>query len=113
MEVLLSRLQSLDAHSLCVRFGHDTVELCDYCLSFADFALFALSATTLTHLPIIVLVEPMTVKGSGTRRLSRSWGVGILVAAAEVKALSLWTFSSTMKIEVIMVSIFTPIQLRN
>jgi len=84
-EALLSRLQSLDARSLYVRFGHDTVELCDYCHSFADFALFALPATTLTYLRTIVIVGLMTMKGSGKRRW-RSWGVGILVVAAAIEA---------------------------
>ncbi|KAF8325786.1 uncharacterized protein EI90DRAFT_3128323 [Cantharellus anzutake] len=90
VEALLSRLQSLDARSLYVRFGHDTVEHCDYCHTFADFALFAFPSAAMTYVQTIALVGLMTVKGSGKRRW-RSWGVGILVTAAVVEAWILTT----------------------
>jgi len=67
-EALLLRLQSLDARSLYVRFGHDSVELCDYCHSFTDFALFALPPAALTYVRTIALVWFMTMKGSGKHR---------------------------------------------
>lgn len=72
------------------RFGHDTIQGCEYCQGFWDFALFALPAMLLDygwHMSIYGLI---TMRGTGRERL-RTLGTGILVSAAVLEAYYLCT----------------------
>lgn len=66
-EALLTRLQSIDVRGYYVRFGHDTIQRCEYCHSFADFGLFMLPFTGLQYMRTIILVGLMTIPGTGKR----------------------------------------------
>ena len=72
------------------RYGHDTIQDCDYCQGFWDFALFALPAMLLDYMWHMSLYGLITMRGTGRERL-RALGTGILVSAAVLEAYYLCT----------------------
>ncbi|KAG8997409.1 hypothetical protein FRB94_007686 [Tulasnella sp. JGI-2019a] len=83
LEFLLSRLQSFDARTYYVRFGHHVVTTCTWCQSYNDYVLYYIVNVTLEYLRTSMLVTIMTMKGSGKRKW-RTWTLaavfGFLVA---------------------------------
>lgn len=66
-EAILTRLQSIDVRGFYVRFGHEAIQRCDYCRSFADFGLFVAPLVGLQYMRTTILVGLMTLPGSGKR----------------------------------------------
>lgn len=66
-EALLTRLQSIDVRGYYVRFGHETIQQCDYCHSFTDFGLFVIPFAGLQYMRTAVTLGLMTIPGSGKR----------------------------------------------
>ncbi|KDQ08809.1 hypothetical protein BOTBODRAFT_37667 [Botryobasidium botryosum FD-172 SS1] len=91
LESLLSRLQSFEVRTSYVRFGHDAVQKCAYCLSFDDFWLFALPGLMLSYIRTLAVVGSLTAIGSGKRRF-RWWAVGAVIGGF---VLELWTLQTT------------------
>ncbi|KAJ3811690.1 hypothetical protein F5876DRAFT_39076 [Lentinula aff. lateritia] len=85
IERVLTRLESAAMRLLYVRFGHDAVATCEFCISWDDFSLYVLPSALWDYLREVCIVGALTLRG--TRHAQhRSFSVGVLVAAAMFEA---------------------------
>ncbi|KAJ7249468.1 hypothetical protein C8J57DRAFT_1136754, partial [Mycena rebaudengoi] len=68
LETLLKHLGSFDVKTYYIRFGHSVVSNCDYCLSFEEFAMFALPRTLISYIWECAVTGLVTISGSGRER---------------------------------------------
>ncbi|KLO14041.1 hypothetical protein SCHPADRAFT_967202 [Schizopora paradoxa] len=85
LEMLLKRLNSFDARTYYIRFGHDTLLKCQHCVGFYDYALFAFPRPFFEYVREAAVVGFITTRRSGRLRW-RKFAVGILVLAAVAEA---------------------------
>ncbi len=80
LEYLLTRLQSFDARTFYIRFGHEAVVTCTHCRSLLDYLFFHISKVSLAYVRAALLITVMTIKGSGKRKWRR-WGLAAIIGA--------------------------------
>ncbi|OBZ77475.1 hypothetical protein A0H81_02705 [Grifola frondosa] len=81
LETLLSRLSSFDMRMLYVRFGQTALQDCEHCVTFDEYALFALPRALLGYVREAAVLGLITIKGSGRERW-RTYAIGALVCTA-------------------------------
>ncbi|KAK7059738.1 hypothetical protein R3P38DRAFT_2837552 [Favolaschia claudopus] len=92
LETLLKHLGSFDVKTYYVRFGHDVVSACDYCLSFDEFGLFAVPRALISYIFEVAVIGLVTVMNSGRERY-RTIAVAIVAGAFCVEAYYIMTVS--------------------
>ncbi|KAJ6572118.1 hypothetical protein B0H19DRAFT_936254 [Mycena capillaripes] len=95
LDSLLRRLGSFDVKTYYVRFGHSVVSTCDYCLSFQEFAMFALPGALLSYIWATAVIGIVTINNSGHERY-RTLAVAAVAGAFCVEAY----YISTVTIEI-------------
>ncbi|KAJ7753787.1 hypothetical protein B0H16DRAFT_1222469, partial [Mycena metata] len=85
LETLLRHLGSFDVKTYYVRFGHSVVSSCDYCLSFDEFALFALPGALISYLCAAAVIGIVTINTSGRERY-RTLAVSAVAGAFVLEA---------------------------
>ncbi|KAJ7732201.1 hypothetical protein B0H14DRAFT_2409325, partial [Mycena olivaceomarginata] len=92
LETLLKHLGSFDVKTYYVRFGHSVVSNCDYCLSFNEFAMFALPSALLSYIWAAAAIGLVTIVNSGRERY-RTLAVAAVAGAFCVEAYYIVTVS--------------------
>ncbi|KAG8959400.1 hypothetical protein FRC03_008025 [Tulasnella sp. 419] len=90
LEFLLKRLQSFDARSYYIRFGHQAVTTCTHCTSHYDYLVYYIPKVSTQYLRMAFLMAVMTIKGSGKRKWRR-WAIASVVGCWMAE---MWTIAT-------------------
>ncbi|OCH91271.1 hypothetical protein OBBRIDRAFT_792432 [Obba rivulosa] len=82
LELLLSRLSSVDIRSYYVRFGQATIQHCAWCESYKDYVIYMLSSTFPAYLAQVILLFILTITGSGHERWRKLASCAVIGIAA-------------------------------
>ncbi|KAF9001157.1 hypothetical protein BDQ17DRAFT_1244802 [Cyathus striatus] len=81
LERVVKRLSSFDLRTLYIRFGHNVLATCEYCLTYEDFAVYALPRPLLSYVRELAVVGIVSLDMNNRAHL-RGFGVGTLIVAA-------------------------------
>ncbi|KAF9788143.1 hypothetical protein BJ322DRAFT_609118 [Thelephora terrestris] len=85
IEDLLTRLNTYDLRTYFVRFGQNTVQECEWCTTFTEYAVYTIAPIFLSYILEAALLGLVTIRGSN-REMWRSTTIGVLILACSVDA---------------------------
>lgn len=80
IEELLTRLNTFDVRTYLVRFGQNTVQECEWCVTFTEYAVYTLATIVLSYIKEAALLGLVTIRGTN-RETWRSTTLGVLMLA--------------------------------
>jgi len=83
IEELLTRLNTFDLRTSFVRFGQNTIQECEWCATFTEYAVHTVTATVLSYIKEAALLGVATIRGTN-RETWRSTVISVLMLACIV-----------------------------
>ncbi|KAF9653727.1 hypothetical protein BDM02DRAFT_3177582 [Thelephora ganbajun] len=78
IEELLVKLNTFDLRTYFVRFGQNTIQECEWCTNFTEYATYTLSAIVLSYIKEAALLGVVTIRGTD-RETWRTTTIGFLM----------------------------------